>query len=274
MRRPARISVLLAVLALLGASVVVAAGVGGSTKRDPQILRQARSLDGPAYRFARDHHARISPTPDGRSYYALWPDRRPTGPVIVTLHGFKSYAFDQFRRWYPHAKAHGYSILALQWRLTRTGSYSPQEIYGQAARILDHEQVPSGRALLHGFSSAAIRTYGITALDRAGQRFFGMTIADAGGAFPSFPINRRLIAGQLGRQALRGSHFVLFCGGRDPHPDYTGCPAMREAGTLIRRRGGRVERLIRDPRAGHAGFHEHPQNVENALSVFGRLEAP
>nr|MDQ4040671.1 hypothetical protein [Actinomycetota bacterium] len=64
---------------------------------------------------------------------------------------------------------------------------------------------------------------------------------------------------------------VLFCGGRDPDPRLTGCPIMRRTRTLIRRRGGRIERFVVDPRASHGGFHENPANQRVALDVFDRL---
>jgi hypothetical protein len=250
-----------------------AAGCGSTARAsDPPILREAKRRDARALAQARRRGAVVKVTGDRRSYYVLRVARGgPTRPVILTLHGYKSYAPGQFMKWYPEAAARDYSLLSLQWKLGATRFLSPRQIYNAARGALRRMGARPGKVLLHGYSSAALRTYQMTAFDRRAARWFALSIADAGGTFSTFQPNRAVFGGAMGRRPLAGSRWVLFCGGRDPHPTYTGCPVMRKASRDIRRTGGRVEALIRDPRAGHAGFQENPANERRALAIFRRL---
>jgi hypothetical protein len=61
---------------------------------------------------------------------------------------------------------------------------------------------------------------------------------------------------------------VLFCGGRDPDPNLTGCPVMRRTRSKIVARGGKIARFIVDPRSSHGGFYENVANTRAALDLF------
>jgi hypothetical protein len=251
------------------AGVARAAGTPGA-----RVLADARRRAPSAAAFARARGARVAVTRDGRSYYVLWPGARRGGRVIVTMHGYLSTAFDDFKHWYPVASARGYEVLAIQWRLgpRASQSSSPSGIYAQVRDALRGAGVGRGQALLHAYSSAAYRVYGVAALDRRSAGLFGLDVAAAGGARPRFsPLYRQVFGGGWGPRSLAGSNWVLFCGGRDPYPDATGCRAMRRTRDLIRRRGGTVERLIVDPRANHGGFLKDRHHVNAALDVFERV---
>ncbi len=237
------------------------------------VLARAR-LESPArYRQARAAGARIAATPDRRSFYVMSPPGARGGRAIVTFHGYLSTAFDGFAHFRAEAARRGYTLIAVQWRLGRTSreSYTPRQMYAQARALLRRAGVGRGEALLHGYSSAAARVYGVAALDRRGSRRFALAVGDAGGARPGLPMYGEVFGGGMGPRPLAGTRWVLFCGGRDPDPRLTGCPIMRRTRTLIRRRGGRVERFLVDPRASHGGFHENPANQRVALDVFARL---
>jgi len=237
------------------------------------VLARAR-MEAPArYRAARAAGARVAATPDRRSFYVMSPARARGGKAIVTFHGYLSTAFDGFAQFRAEAARRGHTLIAIHWRLGRTSreSYTPAQMYAQARALLRRAGVAPGDALLHGYSSAAARIYGVAALDRRASRLFALSIGDAGGARPGLPMYREVFGGRMGPRPLAGSRWVLFCGGRDPDPRLTGCPVMRRTATLIRRRGGRIERFIVDPRASHGGFHEHPANQRAALDVFARL---
>jgi hypothetical protein len=138
--------------------------------------------------------------------------------------------------------------------------------------VLDQHGIRPGTALLHGFSRGSANVYALTALDQqTGHHFFQLTVANAGAAAEDFPPNRDITKGVFGQAVFLGTHWVLFCGGYDEHPDRDGCPAMRRTQAWLARLGGMVEDLIEDDAAGHGGFHQHQANVTRALDVFDRL---
>jgi hypothetical protein len=161
-------------------------------------------------------------------------------------------------------------VIAIQWRLgkTRKESYTPVSMYAQARALLRRAGVRPGDALLHAYSSAASRMYGVAWLDRRGGRVFSLEIADAGGALPAYPGYRQVFGAPPGRKTLAGTRWVLFCGGRDPDPDLTGCPVMRRTRSKIVARGGTIALFIFDPRSSHAGFLQNVANTRAALDLF------
>ncbi|NLI79649.1 MAG: hypothetical protein GX442_24795 [Candidatus Riflebacteria bacterium] len=198
--------------------------------------------------------------------------------MIATLSGHGSWAFDEFFLWQQAAAARGYGIVALQWWLgTGEGPgdyYRPHEIYRIFDQILRREGIPAGRTLLHGFSRGSANIYGVTAFDRhTGNRFFLATVANAGQAAADFPVNREIDRGRFGASPFAGTHWILYGGGRDPHPDRDGIPGMREAAAWVTRHGGTVDLFLADEAGDHGGFHRRPQNMEAALQVFARLLA-
>ena len=250
----------------------VTASVAAETSATASVLTRAKLESPEAYRAARDAGARITATPDGRSFYVQSATPGRGGKTIVTFHGYLSTAFDIFGAWLPEASQRGYRVIAIQWRLGRTqkDSYTPGAMYAQARAVLRRAGVPAGDAVLHAYSSAASRMYGVAALDRRGEKVFALDIADAGGARRNFPMYREIFGAPAGRRTLAGSRWILFCGGRDPDPQMTGCPIMRSTRSKIVARGGSIARFIVDPRASHDGFLENPANTRVALDLFAR----
>jgi hypothetical protein len=247
--------------------------VAGSSAENPVLARARVKGGGRAYREARAAGAKIDLTPDGRSFYVMAPAAARGGRAIVTFHGYKSTAFDGFSQFRTEAKRAGYTLISVNWRLgpASKDSYSPTQMYSQARILLRRAGVAPGKALVHGYSSAAGRVYAVTALDRRASKFFALSIGDAGGARTDLPLYREVFGGGWGPKPLAGSHWVLFCGGRDPMPQVTGCPAMRRTQGLIRQRGGVIESLIVDPSQSHGGFHYVPAHQRAALAIFARL---
>jgi hypothetical protein len=234
------------------------------------VLSRAKIESPGAYRAARAAGARIATTPDGRSFYVQSPAAALGGKTIVTFHGYLSTAFDDFGHWRAEAARRGYGVVAIQWRLGKTSkdSYTSSQMYSQARGLLRRLKVTPGHALVHGYSSAASRMYGVAALDRRAGRVFSLEIADAGGALPTYPGYREVFGAPAGRKTLRGTRWVLFCGGRDPDPNLTGCPVMRRTRTKILARGGTIARFIVDPRSSHGGFYLNLANTRAALDLF------
>lgn len=247
-----------------------------------RLLQQARASSPERARYAEEAGATARFTDDGRSFLLLWLPRWARSPadvpMIVTLHGHGSWAYDELFLWRDAAERRGYGVLALQWWFGRGESpadyYEPREVYPLLERLLRGAGVPAGRTLLHGFSRGSANLYGVVALDRtAGSRLFALAVANAGGASSDFPVNAEVDRGVFGPAPFAGSRWVTACGARDPNPDRDGCPAMRRTGDWIRRLGGTVELAIEDPDGGHGAFHRNPANVESALDAFARLLA-
>ena len=143
-----------------------------------ELLERARQANPARYQFAIDRGAEIHPTADGRSFYFAWypegttEERRP--PIVATLHGSASWAFDEFLLWYPHLIERGYGIVALQWWFGggdgAADYYQPQEIYRALDVAFDREEVRAGTVMLHGFSRGSANSYGVIALDVASRQ--------------------------------------------------------------------------------------------------------
>lgn len=166
-----RVRVRIAGLALV-LLVVAAQGVDGAPPRRPrppgspardggaQLLEQARLANPVRFKYAMDQGCKVGTTRDGGAFWLLWTPPAGTGhaapPIIATLHGHGSFATDEFLLWHKHAAARGLGILALQWwkgQGERFQDYlAPHEIYRAFDDVLRELGVPSGGALLHGFS--------------------------------------------------------------------------------------------------------------------------
>lgn len=243
------------------------------------LFQQAQKANPQRVRFALEKGARFLPTPDGRSFLLLWTppgfEKATSRSLMVTLHGHASWAYDEFFLWYPFVVKRGYGILALQWWFGKGESpqdyYSPQAMYRIVEEKLQELGIQSENVLLHGYSRGAANTYALTALDRQRSRFFLLTIANAGGAAEDFPPNRDICEGRFGPQPFQDVHWVLYAGGKDPHPERDGIPAMERTRAFVARYGGKVDLFIQDPHGEHGGFHRTPQHVEKALDLFDQL---
>lgn len=237
----------------------------------PPALKEARQADPERYAFAVDSGATFVLSPNRKAYSVQWtPPGRVRG-TLVTLHGDTSTAVDQFFLWQRIAARRGLRLVSIQWTYgsgQKAGRYDPAGLYRYIAATLKRIGVKPGTAILHGFSTAAIRTYALAAYDRRAGRYFGLIIANSGSAFPSFPENRALLRGAFGSRPLAGTRWAMFCGGKDPNPQYSGCPSMRRSATFVRSLGGRVVLFIADRQAGHGGLLAKPGNADRALSAF------
>jgi hypothetical protein len=272
-------------LAVAGAAPTVAAAepnpvaVSEATEGE-RLLRQGTAAAHARSEYARDMGALVAPTPDGRSFYVAWSPRGPDDlssvPVIVTLHGSRSWAFDEFFLWHPDAEKRGYGVIALQWWLGRGDAagdyYTPHEMHAMLSTLMRWHGVRPHRALLHGFSRGAANTYPLAWLDvRDGHRFFELIVPNAGGASQDYPPIAAISSHRYGENVFADTHWVLFCGQHDPHADRDGCIAMRRTKSWIESFRGTVEEVIEDPEGGHGAFHKNPEHVMETLKVFDRL---
>ncbi len=264
---------------LLGITVLATAQAQTLPSQAQALLDQLRRTFPAKYQFAIDHGAQIQPTTDGRSFYLVWlPPGAEAGkvPMIASLHGSTSWAFDEIQLWHDAALEAGCGVIALQWWFANGDGidsyYLPGELNREMNAAIQAVGVTPGSILLHGFSRGSANIYGVAAADRASQnRYYAMVVANSGGASLDFPPNIDIINGKQGYNVFSGTYWVLFCGGKDPNPDRDGCPAMRRTAAWVERYGGVIDLLIEDANAGHGGFHQTPAHVKAALDEFLHL---
>ena len=238
------------------------------------ILNQAKSANATRYDFAVGKNAEIRNTTDNKAFSIWWQPSTsvPTG-VIVTLHGHGSYATDEFYLWQPYLQSRGYAILALQWWFgggeTTADYYQPEEMYPLIASLLKEKGIKPGTVLFHGYSRGSANSYGVTALDTSsGNRYFNMTLSNAGGAASGFPPNQQIVAGAYGALPFSGVQWVMYCGELDPDPTLSGCIGMSAARDWVIKYGATFKLLIDDPVGDHGGFMTNSANVITALGQF------
>lgn len=238
------------------------------------LLEQGKVADAQRYQYALREGAQILPTPDGRSFYVLWkPKSSGPVPMIVTIHGHGSWAFDEFFLWHRFAKERGFGILALQWWLgegERFQDYlTPNEMYRTIDQVMKKEGVGPNRSLFHGFSRGAANSYAVAAFDRnTRNNYFAVFVANSGKPSVDFPPNADIQNGKYGPTPLMGTHWITYAGANDTHPERDGIQGMREAKSWIEKYGGQVVLAIEDPSGDHGGFHRNPNNVTKALDEF------
>ena len=249
----------------------------GFAQEETPLVEQARAAKPERYQFALDHGADIVPTKDGKSFYLFWlPKTQTSKRILVGLHGHGSWVFDEFFLWQPYLEKRGIGILALQWWFGggegTKDYYTPHQMYPLIESILREKKINPKRVLLHGFSRGSANVYALAALDRKVQNnFFALIIANSGGATENYPPNKAISSGLFGQDAFRNTRWVLYCGMQDPNPERDGCPAMERTAEWIKSFGGSIQKLIKDPDAGHGGFHHSPQYVDEALDLFEKF---
>ena len=254
---------------------------GGNVEVENTLLfQQAKKANIERYNFAVEHNASFYSTPDGKSFYIVWmPETAVKGgtvPMVVSLHGHGSYAFDELFLWQKHLAKRGYGIIALQWWFGAGEKpddyYKPNELYKNIDQILHKMNAKSETAMLHGFSRGSANSYGVTAFDRASKNnFFLVTLANAGKPGSDFPVNVEIEKGRFGANPLAGTHWITYAGANDPDPGRDGIEGMRKAREWIKRFGGTVDLSIEDAKGDHGGFHRNPENISAALDVFEKL---
>jgi predicted esterase len=191
--------------------------------------------------------------------------KQPNG-LIVAVHGHNGVASNQYRSWQPYAARHQLGLVAVEWQ-TRWGRnaqfLSTSATYGMIRRAVEREGTPPGHVLLHGFSQGSHEAFALTTLDHSQAHLFGMTLAESGG-----------YGGPTGASAgLQGTTWDMYCAGRDPWPDLSGCPSMRRAAADLKGSRATVTRFLVDPPAHHGGFLKNRKDVDLVLGDFARALA-
>ena len=167
--------------------------------------------------YALSNGVQIISTPDSNSFYLSWFPNGTTPmntPLIVTLHGSKGNAFNEFKSWHTAAQSHNCGIIALQYnKYTNVydyvnGYFKDDTIYSYLNAALSNITYPSNKALLHGFSLGSARTYAVIYNDiKSGHNYFCTTISNAGKVDLSYP----LYASHAFRRVMVSSTFPSVC---------------------------------------------------------------
>lgn len=243
-----------------------------------QLLAQAKKTNPQRFEYVEKNGGRIVPTRDGRSFLIFWHPERAVShadiPMIVTFSGHGSYAQDEFYLWHKMAEEYGFGIIAVQWWLgqgeKQNDYYLMREVYPDLENLFRREGYKPGRILLHGFSRGSANIYSLVGLDQqTGNRYFGLTIANAGKMQADFFENRPFIGPNA--SVFKGTRWILFCGKQDPHPERDGCAGMTETETWLKNQGAAIELFIQDENGDHGGFHRNPANMRKALDTYQRI---
>lgn len=243
------------------------------------LLAQAIETASRRYQYALDQGARIVPTSDSRSFFVVWipPGTETVTRAIATISGHGSWAFDEFYLWHDAAQRHGCAVIALQWWFgggeRYQDYYAPEDMYPLFVEQFRAMELKDHSVLFHGFSRGSANSYAMTFLDRRDSTpFFALTVANSGGYEPNFPMHRDTMTdASRSDSILSGTHWALFAGGRDPHPERSGIAGMNRTQDWIKSQGGVIDLFIRDSQTGHGGFHRTPAHVESVMSLYDRL---
>ena len=195
-----------------------------------------------------------------------------TDTVLVSLGGHGGWATRDFSIWYPHISERGYGFFSLQYwfgeSLESSGYYEPEEMYAMIRQVLAQKGIPPGNVIFQGYSMGSARSYGITALDSVGGKYFAVTISNSGVWEDNYPINADIRSGKYGAQPFAGMHWVLYCAVNDEeHLDWNKCEKMNTTQTTIEKYGGEVDLYIKDELGGHGSFMMNPENARRALDA-------
>lgn len=244
-----------------------------------QILYDSAYANNPFRgQFALDSGAVAKATSDGNTFYLQW---FPAGgtpnshPLLVTLHGSASTAFDEFYVWHEYAKAKGVGIIAIQWykgySLPPPNDYFDDiMLYKYIDTALTRIQYPSNRALFHGFSRGSAMSYAIAFRDvqpPKGKNYFCTIMSNSGRPDSTYYLYAQINSGTYGHTFYTGKQWGMYCGGQDPGIE-TRCLAMAESKLWVEANNGVVGLYIEDDTLGHGGFHQTPAYIDSALNYY------
>ena len=188
-----------------------------------------------------------------------------SGPkkLIIALPGHGTTAKQGFAAWIPHLQSSDYGLAIVDW-WNGTGEtiedyLRPEELVPLISQFLAQERFTAeDLILLEGFSRGSANTYAVVANEKKlGYSLFDGIIANAGSYQSSFPVFSNAPQPTIAEwdRYLKGTVWVLACGGKDPNPDRDGCPAMEKTSGFLRQHGANVLATLTDPYQGHGAFH-------------------
>ncbi len=216
--------------------------------------------------YALSNGVQVISTPDSNSFYLQW---FPSGatpnttPLLVTLHGSKGNAFNEFKSWHTSAQSHNCGIIAIQYNKYTNildylnGYFHDDTIYRYIDSALSHISYPSNKALLHGFSLGSARTYAVVYNDiQSGKNYFCTSISNAGKIDLTYPLYAGL---DTLSNVFAGKHWNLFCGPPETIIAGDSCGGLDFTQSWLQGKGAIIDIYIKNPSLGHNGFQQ-PQS--------------
>ncbi len=216
----------------------------------------------------------IIPTSDGQSFFVMWKATAANPKQwIVSLHGSRGSAMDDFAIWYPCLQDREVGFLGLQWWIGADDSpssyYTPSQIYSEVSTALENLGVQSFAVMLHGFSRGSSNSYAVAAIDAGqGRHYFSLIVASSGGVSVDYPPTQAILDGEFGDRPLLNTRWVTAAGAYDSNPDRDGIPAMRRTADWLVEQGAVVIASIEDPNEGHGALQRNPANMQQVLDLF------
>lgn len=268
-------------LAAVFMALLLAMPLGFAAQEQQVLTGQAaevyrRAQGGRWFAEAAKLRPEIFSTSDQQSFVVAW--KAPgTDPKqwIVSLHGSRGYATDDFALWHPVLQDRDLGFLGVQWWIGSDDAarsyYTPLQIHREIDMALQRLGVLPGRAMLHGFSRGSANAYAVVALDAGrGRRHFSLAVASSGGVALDYPPTQAILSGAYGDHPLRGTRWITAAGARDPQPDRDGIAAMRRTAAWLEEQGATVIERIEDPVEGHGALQRNAANARQVLDVFLR----
>lgn len=242
------------------------------------IYQQMLTNDKTGYDYAISKGAQFSTTKDGKSFFMYW---NPEGwsklnpkKLIVNLSGHGVYITQGFSDWYGIlTDKNEFAILSLQWwdgeGEKYQDYYTPEEIMSEVNTFLARNNFTKDDLIvLHGFSRGSANSYAVAAIDASQNKYFDITIANAGGASLDFPGNVDIQNGKYGVKPLSDTKWILFCGEKDPNPEQSGCPGMDKTKIWLEKNRANIILFLKDPTGNHGAFMKNAINAKNALDTI------
>lgn len=223
--------------------------------------------------------AQVKASADGKTFYLQWFPAGTTPsatPVMVSLHGSGSNAFNAMSKWFSSLSSHSVGLIAFQWYLGPSAS-PPNDYFGDTTlytyidTALKRIKYPSNKAMYHGFSRGSARSYAIQFLDvypPNGKNYFCMIVSNAGKPDSLYPFYQSINGGS-NHTFCSGKRWAMYCGAADPNPARDGCPGMTSAkNNWVAANGGTVGLFIQDPVLGHSGLMDTPGLQDSILEYY------
>lgn len=205
-----------------------------------------------------------------KTYAVVWMPKSKINKVLVLLPGTNGTPYDGLGDELAEAQKFGYGLVGLQWHNKETDTYmEPADVYTCLHAVLQYlrtnKNLSAEKFILQGFSRGSAISYEVTYLDQIGSNWFTATAALSGGV----PVDSKLEVksgkgadgfflklntDKVSTSAYTNHHWFMYCGMEDEEWGTTMCDQISNAEMLVKKYGGIVDVIIKDPTGKHMGF--------------------
>ena len=219
----------------------------------------------------------------GSKYYAAWfpSSWTTTSPrrVMVDLHGTGGAPETEWSTdWRAIFTTRNWAWIGLKYVDDTTGVHDDEgTIYANIKTLLTEVAAScdfgSPSLFLHGYSRGSANTFPIAYLDIKDRRYFKAMGSNSGAWMLGGPLTTTMqgVVNRNETTAYAGTHFWMYCGGKDMEHGYPMCDEMTNAKTFVEGYGAHVERLYQDPTGGHGGLAKNADAWGAMFTYFESL---